>query len=270
MTPSIAEHAEQFRRDGFLLLEDVLDRALIERMHSAFNERHASAGTGGQPRGSLRVGDRRYMVSVRLKPPFTDPRLFATPTLLGVLTDLLGGDRLLTSFVAVVSQPGSEDQHVHADGAGLFDGSADETQLPPYAVTTIVPLVDMNDETGTTRVYPGSHRMTKEQVTTVEPHDPLVRRGSVLLMDYRLHHGGLRNRSTAPRPILSLVFSRAWWRDSVNFSEQPPLLYGPLDRRRMPPALRELLPPAVGTGIEDGLAATARRLAARVPVRLRR
>ena len=267
----IAEGATAFRRDGFLLLQDVLDPSLIETLHADFRERHGGSGSGEQPRGSLRVGNRRYMVTVRLRPPFTDPRLFHNPTLLGALTELLGADRIIFSFGAVVSQPGSEDQHVHNDGGrdGLFGDSNNEGNLPPYAITVIVPLVDMDSETGTTRVWPGSHRLSGEDLHSVEPEDPLVRRGSALLMDYRLHHGGLANRSARPRPILSLVFTRPWFRDAVNFTEQPPLLYNALQRVRMPPELQRLLPPDAATSTERRAAVLAGRIVAKAPSRLR-
>jgi ectoine hydroxylase-related dioxygenase (phytanoyl-CoA dioxygenase family) len=262
----VAEGAKAFRREGCLLLEDALDRGFVERLHSAFNDRHAHSGSSGQPRGSLRVGHQRYMITVRLRKPFTDSRLFANPVLFEVLTELLGADWVLFSFGAVVSYPGAEDQHVHSDGGSLFGDSAVEGGLPPYAITAIVPLVDMNAETGTTRVWPGSQGMTKDDLQGVAPHDPLVPVGSVLLMDYRLHHGGLANRSAGARPILSLVFTRPWFRDVVNFTEQPPLSYGLLQRVRMPPDLRRLLPaeadPSLGQRVRalgHSIVAKARR-----------
>lgn len=241
-TRRIKEGVEVFRREGCLLLEDVVDVGFIQQLHAAFTKRHPAPGAGGQPRGSLRVGHQRFMITVRLQPPFTDARLATNPVVLGILTELLGADLVLFSFGAVVSQPGAEDQHVHSDGGGLFGDPEGEGSLPPYAITAIVPLVDMNAETGTTRVWPGSQRVAKADLARFEPQDPLVRQGSVLLMDYRIHHGGLANRSTGPRPILSLVFTRPWFRDAVNFSEQPPLLYSSLQERRMPSDLRGLLP----------------------------
>jgi len=261
----VTESAEAFRRDGWLLLEDVVDTGLIEQLHASYTDRH---GSSARLRESLRVGHQRYMITVRLKPPFTDSRLYANPVLLGVLTDLLGAERVLSSFSAVVSYPGAEDQHVHQDGGGLFGDPAREGSLPPYAVTAIVPLVEMNSETGTTRVWPGSQRPTDDEPGSIEPVDPLVRRGSVLLMDYRLQHGGLANRSAGLRPILSLVFTRPWFRDAVNFGEQPPLLYGPLERRRMPPELGRLLPADADAGFERRALARGRRMVAMARKRL--
>ena len=263
------EGADAFRRDGCLLLDGVLDAAFVERLHSSYYERHAESGSTGHPRRSLRVGHQRYMITIRLQPPFTESHLYGNPVLLRVLTELLGPERVLFSFGAVVSYPGAEDQHVHRDGAGLFGDPAAEGGLPPYAITAIVPLVEMNAETGTTRVWPGSHRLPDKELQGAELVDPLVRRGSVLLMDYRLHHGGLANRSTKPRPILSLVFTRPWFRDAVNFEAQPPLLYNSRERLEMPAELRQLLVPAIEERAEHGATSRARAFVANAKRRLR-
>ena len=141
---TVAEAADAFRRDGCLLLEDVVDAGLIERLQASYTKRHAGSGASGQPRGSLRVGHQRFMITIRLQPPFTDSGLYANPVLLGLLTELLSADRILFSFGAVVSHSGAEDQHVHSDGGTLFGDRTSEGSLPPYAVTVIVPLVEMN------------------------------------------------------------------------------------------------------------------------------
>lgn len=265
----VAEAAEAFRRDGCVLLEQVIEASFIEQLHAAFLDRHSDTSSG-QPRGSLRVGHQRYMITVRLRAPFTDSRLYGNPVLRDIRTELLGTDSVLFSFGAVVSHPGAEDQHVHNDGGSLFGDVPLERELPPYAITAIVPLVDMNSETGTTRVWPGSHRMTKEDLDHVEPDDPLVLKGSILLMDYRLQHGGLANRSTGPRPILSLVFTRPWFRDVVNFLEQPPLSYSLVQRRRIPPELRELLPVEAGPSLDQRFLALGRSMRAKTRRMLRR
>jgi ectoine hydroxylase-related dioxygenase (phytanoyl-CoA dioxygenase family) len=265
----VSTAASFFRREGYVILENVLEPSLIESLQTAFNKRYPVSKVRAQPRDSLKVGNRRYMVPLRLRPPFTDARLFGNPMLMGVLTELLGPNRILFGVGAVVSLPGSEDQHVHSDLGrwGLFGDATTEGDLPAFAITIIAPLVDMNEETGTTRVYPGSHRMTKDDLQTAVPEDHVVRAGDVLLMDYRLHHGGLRNRSAAPRPILYLGAGRPWFRDPVNYSKHPALSYSSVDRRRMPGELRALLPPSTGTSIDERAVAAVRKVLAHTPIK---
>ena len=76
----------------------------------------------------------------------------------------------------------------------------------------------------------------------------MTRLGDCYLMDYRLSHYGQANRSEQPRPILSLVYQRPWFRDFMNFQGQPSLR---LDRDafdRVPDAHRSLLTWALEPG----------------------
>ncbi len=245
-----------------LLLEDVIDVGFIRQLHAAFTKRHPAPGAGGQPRGSLRVGHQRFMVTVRLQPPFTDSRLVANPVVLGILTELLGADLVLFSFGAVVSQPGAEDQHVHSDGGGLFGDPEGEGSLPPYAITAIVPLADMNAETGTTRVWPGSQRVAKADLARFEPQDPAGSAGQ------RAAHG-LPHSSRRPGQPLDRAAPDTLARLHAavvprcgQLSEQPPLLYSSLQERRMPSDLRGLLP------ADEHGRTIGRRIMAKVPDRL--
>jgi Phytanoyl-CoA dioxygenase (PhyH) len=241
-TDTVREAAAALQRDGCVVLADVVPPDLHERLAAAFESRHRRH-IRERPRDALLVGDRRFMLSLRLRPPFTDAGLLANPVVMTVLRASLGDDACLFSVGAVVSQPGSQDQHVHSDiGPGLFGDESVETGLPPYGITVIVPLVDMNAETGSTRVWPGTHRMPLAQLHDVTPEDPVVPRGSALLFDYRLQHGGVGNRSGRVRPILSLVYGRPWFRDPLNFTRQAPLLLDPLTRVRMPRESAAVLP----------------------------
>jgi hypothetical protein len=75
--------------------------------------------------------------------------------------------------------------------------------------------------TGTTRLWPRTHVLDDEAAAAVAPEDPVVLAGSCLLMDYRLRHGGTANRSETVRPILYNVYQRRWFRDFVNYGQQP-------------------------------------------------
>ena len=98
-----------------------------------------------------------------------------------------------------------------------------DAAMPTFAITMIVPLVDLNETNGTTRVYPGSRMAPIPTAKTMAHCDPVASRGACLLMDYRLFHGGTPNRSSAVRPILYNVYYRPRFRDCVNFGKQPPL-----------------------------------------------
>ncbi len=148
--------------------------------------------------------------------------------MLAMLAPLLGKDMLIDSLTCVTALPGARDQGLHRDHGSLFeDGIAANQSLPPYAITVAVPLVDLTKETGTTRLYPGSHRLPRgvdgEAPPLGEGELPLVARGGCYLMDYRLWHQGTENRTRRPRPVLYLIYARHWFIDLENFGLQPRL-----------------------------------------------
>jgi len=155
---------------------------------------------------------------------------------------LLGPDVILGSLGSVVSLPGAEDQKVHQDLVHIFDvpevPEADPvllSRLPAYAITMIVPLVPLNPINGTTRMWPGSHRVPAQEARGRFPSvDPLAATGECLLMDYRLLHGGTANVSEAVRPILYLVYYRPWFRDYSNFGKQDPIQISEDEYARIP------------------------------------
>jgi ectoine hydroxylase-related dioxygenase (phytanoyl-CoA dioxygenase family) len=251
------------RDDGCALLEDVLDDGTVQRLRADFLSRHASSAQG-RPARSLRVGDRRYMVTVSMRDSFADPRVWAAPAVCEPVAGVLGPDWKLFSLSVVVSQPGAQDQHVHSDSGGLFGDPAIEGDLPCYAVTALLPLVDADERTGSTRLWPGSHRLPPDDAATITPVDPVVRAGSAVLFDYRLRHGGIGNRSDIVRPVLSLVYARPWFRDATNFTVQHPLVVSRFALRRLTPEHRALLldPVRERSAVERRARAAARRAAA--------
>ena len=127
--------------------------------------------------------------------------------------------------------------------------------IPPYAVTMVVPLVDIDEQTGTTAIWEGSHKKSDDQNSEdrfrllsrlmQEPDysmaaRPLPRQGDVYLMDYRVIHGGLANRSQIDRPILYVVYSRPWFRDGFNFGKQPSVSISSKQLKKVPKKFRGL------------------------------
>jgi ectoine hydroxylase-related dioxygenase (phytanoyl-CoA dioxygenase family) len=91
-------------------------------------------------------------------------------------------------------------------------------------VVVAMRLIDVDLETGPTGVWLGSHRL--EYMTSVQVSDMVAipwQRGDCMLMDYRLLHAGLPNRSLRPRPVLYLVYGRRWFADDVNHISRIPL-----------------------------------------------
>lgn len=208
---------EKFVEDGWLRLGGVMPVPLIDNLRVEF-ERQADRLRSEQDgrRGYIRVGDGRQMLSVELTGPFLDPALYANLVLTRMLAALLGEDFLIDSFTCVVANPGAGEQKQHRDHLPLFNDSV-AAALPPYAITVVVPLIDLDEQTGTTRLFPGTLHGGEGKAGVL----PYVARGDCFMMDYRLLHHGTANRSGAIRPVLYIVYARPWFTDIGNFRRQP-------------------------------------------------
>ncbi|MBT3333558.1 MAG: phytanoyl-CoA dioxygenase [Rhodospirillaceae bacterium] len=234
----LREAAAGFRDSGVLLLHNAFPVEFVESLHGAYISRYSAYFDDAEHDDALKVGDRRFMVTVEMAAPFNSPRLYANPGALGIIRKLLGENCVLGSFGSVVSLPGAAEQHVHRDHPGLFGDDQLDAILPSFAVTMLVPLVEMNETSGTTRTFMGSHVVDVDKKT--EYQDPVVPVGSCLLMDYRLLHGGLANRSSQVRPLLYNVYCRPWFRDDLNFRRQPAIKLKDKEYRRVPKSLQDL------------------------------
>jgi hypothetical protein len=216
-----------FRKDGALIIEDIVDRAVIVGVREAFGALYAQFCS--EREDVARVGGLRFMVTVKLEPPFDDPRLFANPYLLPILSAALDENFVIGAFGVICSLPSAPAQHIHNDGGTLFRRPDLDSLLPTSAITVAIPLRDMDEVNGTTTLWLGSHRK-KSRALKEEGIEPVVREGSCIFWDFRLEHSGTPNMGIFPRPLLYLTYCRPWFFDHINFNNwsqnktQKPLL----------------------------------------------
>jgi len=208
------EPAEQFERDGFVVLERVFEPTFIDSLLAEYERQFPDVAN--DPTAYV-VGHRRLQVTVQLKGPFLSPELYANPMILGVATAELGGDLLIDNLSLVTALPGAAAQDLHADHPDLFpEHIFSRAVIRPYALNVAIPLIDLTPKTGTTKLFPGS----QNRYWSEERFDlPYIARGGCYLADYRLKHFGTENRSSAERPIVYLTFARPWFTDVVNYAD---------------------------------------------------
>ena len=244
MAARLAEH-------GCLILEGAFTASFITELYQAFDARYGGMSaedmeakchqTGG-PNKFFQVGGRRYEIAPTMKPPFSDPRLYANDGIRSVLNLLLGEMYKVSSFSVVVSHPGADMQHVHRDHNHLYEGEDVGRDLPPHAINVAVPLVDVDLEVGSTAFWPGSHRWETDHPCPEEQMVvPTLRPGDCMMLDYRTMHGGLPNRSARVRPILYVVYARPWFFDEKNFTNRNPLDLPEREYAKLPPDMKELM-----------------------------
>lgn len=234
LLPSTLEAAYSALADhGCVLLRDCFDVEFIRKLADAWNKKNpqdadameAVAFRAGQKislsqHPIYRRNAKRYEITMPMTGAFGDPELFANPLVISILKESLGDAVQLCSFTSVVSFPGAALQQIHQDDKMLFrDGaqSIDPRELPPYAISVSVPLLDVDSSMGPTLVWLGSH---------LWPFDPPIpfsidavsvdfKMGDCMMFDYRLFHAGGANRSDRKRPIIYMVYGREWYYDDA-------------------------------------------------------
>lgn len=234
----LTEGAQQFLKQGVLLVKNAFDASYIQTLHKEYMEKYRKylvdeAEQNPQDFGNaLKVGHKRVMIPLDLTGSYNSEQFYANEGLLPLLKFLLGKTMIVNSLGSVFSLPGSEDQHIHRDMPNVYvtetnKGNDDGwlAHAPPYAITVGIPLIPITELTGNTRFWPGTHH------TTIETNDPNLGKGvdftcdigSCVLFDYRIIHTGVANKSDQIRPLLYSVYSRDWFRDSVNYKKHEPL-----------------------------------------------
>ena len=235
---SLERAINQFDEFGYLELENAFEPGFIRELWQAYMAEYGQLTEQELEPVSLKVGDRRFMISVDIKAPFDNPALYANPFVLELLEQLLGLGFLINSFTSVTAYPGAKTQQLHADHPPLFPVRGLSEHFTPYAVTVAIPLVDLDEQIGGTAVLPRSHKMDWsdfEALDAMKRELAIARLGSCYLMDYRLFHQGMANQSDRLRPVLYVVYSCPWFIDTANFSRQPAIKLRPANVGNIPP-----------------------------------
>lgn len=245
---------EALARDGFVILEDVLDPRELSAVRETLAP-YLALGLRGRNDFEGTKTQRVYSLVGR-------GRIFEHtaehPDVLTLVDRLLVPNYLLTASQAICIAPGETPQPVHSDDAFV----SMPRPRDPVSISTIWAVDDFTADNGGTEVIPGSHRWSDDEIegaylTEREPPDgatfldrlvPVeMRAGSCVVFSGTLLHRGGANRSPAPRRAFSHQYCQPWARPQENF-----VLSVPRDRAaRMSPRLQGLLgysihPPFVG------------------------
>jgi len=225
----LKDSSDLFTRHGALVIQSAFPKTLIKGLATEFHRQFEKKGSQGLKKHALEVGKDRYLTAIQIESVFNDPRIYASPQLLPILRTLLGNDCVLHAFGGICAFPGAEMQHFHTDHPPLFpEAGTLESFFPPYSIHISIPLVDINEETGTTAVWEGSHRrkLNENERKKMKSDEPLKEAslphpnaGDCLLMDFRLWHRGTPNLSKKPRTFLYMVYSRSWFNDAANYQK---------------------------------------------------
>ena len=218
---TLAAATAMVREAGYVLLTGALSSDWCETMRLAWEQQQ---GGGGDLRWELPIMDRLAVEN---------------PWGLQVVEAVMGDDiyvqapygtntlRPDQSWIEIngISQPGNiHVQVVHRDARHPAPGVVGSCEL----IVMNILLVDFTEQNGGTEIWPGTHVVPDAfdaEMSAVEPSQapnhaenrgatrPSVRvhapRGTIIVRDMRLWHRARHNRTSVPRPMLSLVYRSA-------------------------------------------------------------
>ena len=206
---AVAEAIAILRRDGVVVLDDLVDPALVERCGDEIALRYPDMARPDRERNHGPY-EGRHCMPMLVEGSLGDPSLLVPRAVSHISAELLEPQYKVDSVGLLVSVPGAPDQKAHHD-AWLYPKEGLDRLLPPFALAFAMPLVTMDEASGHMAFWRRSHRSPSTEPDG--PHDfaPEVHPGSAILWDFRVLHYGLANRSPRPRPVIFTVLSREWW-----------------------------------------------------------
>ena len=210
---SSEEIAGAIGRDGCVVLDNLLDRAGIERIKDEMAPHMQAADKGEDEFAGLET--RRVGTLVARSPKARE--IIMNPVILDATAKLLshGASYQLHLTESIWLGPGSTAQEIHKD-LDDFEG-IQFSKEHNAVVTTIWALTDFTEANGATRVVPGSHKLEGERAFSLEESEPVeMQAGSVLVFNGQLYHGAGANTTDSIRESLIIAYSVGWLRQEKN------------------------------------------------------
>jgi ectoine hydroxylase-related dioxygenase (phytanoyl-CoA dioxygenase family) len=235
-----ARHVEAIARDGFTIVENAIAPDLVQALAETLArlERDLAA----KPAMNGFEGHR----TVRIYNLLAHDPVFAQapvhPHILPIVEGVLDDGCLISSLSSIAIDPGESAQPIHADDQVI----PLEKPHRPIVCNSMWALTDFTEANGATRLVPGSHRKPSPDYggayETIAAEMP---KGSVLLWDGALWHGGGANRTDARRTGIAMNYCAGFIRQQENqqLGLSPDLVRG------FEPRLQEL----IGYGVYRGL-----------------
>ena len=209
--------------DGFAILHGAIDPAHIVVLRERMLQDVAKI---------LALDDVPYQFNdghLQQEPPPFPPYLFRDVLVNDFVVEITRavlGEGVKNSFYSGnTCLPNTTQQPLHVDSGQLWPSLSEAT--PPYGVVVNVPVVDATPENGSTEFWPGTHLDTTRAIgdddikllpetearlrAELNPLQPSLPAGSVLIRDMRLWHRGMPNRTDTPRPMIAMIHWARWW-----------------------------------------------------------
>ena len=241
MQPDVEAHVAAIRRDGYVIVEDVLAPDEVDAVVSELERLEADLGV--RPSPNAFEGAKTVRIYNLLVHGEAFEAIPIHPKVLPVVEGVLDRGCLISSLSSVSIMPGERPQPIHADDQLI----PLPKPHPPLVCNSMWALTDFTDANGATRIIPGSHLRDHhpEFGRAYETVPAAMRKGSVMIYDGAMWHGGGANRTEERRVGVAMNYCAGYIRQQENQQLGIPRSLV----RRFPARLREL----VGYGVYNGL-----------------
>lgn len=203
---AVAQAVATLQREGVVVLDDFVAPDLVARCKDEIETAYPDLAKVDRER-NYGPYEGRHCMPMCVEGALADRAIFIPRAVEAIAQALLGEMFMVDSIGLLVAIPGAPDQVGHADGH-LYSEQLDR-MLPPFALALAMPLVRMDETSGRTAFWRGTHR--KAAASELHDYAPIVDPGSAILWDFRVRHCGLANLGDVPRPVIFTVLSRDWW-----------------------------------------------------------
>jgi ectoine hydroxylase-related dioxygenase (phytanoyl-CoA dioxygenase family) len=234
-------HCARMTSDGFTIVEDAIEPELLDALEHDLDRLERELGI--RPAANIFEGTRTLRIYNLLARGKIYERIPVHERVLPIIEHVLDRGCLVSSLSSIGILPGESAQPIHADD-GLIP-------LPKPHVSiicnTMWAITDFTADNGATRLVPGSHRADRNpELGIAHPTVPAeMRRGSVLVFDGSIWHGGGANQTDRRRTGIAMNYCAGWLRQQENQQLGIPLETA----RGFDPRLRKLC----GFGLYRGL-----------------
>ncbi|RPB03678.1 hypothetical protein L873DRAFT_1825967 [Choiromyces venosus 120613-1] len=229
LTPQNLELAiRSLHVDGLVVVENVIERSKLDYLNTKMvSDAYELAN---------RDDDSPFNYNKGPPPtkPYFDPSIFLNPIATQITSTHLGPKpkyTFLSGNTALPPTPASPPlaQPTHSDADFAHPSY-------PFSLIINVPLVDMTPKSGATEIWLGTHtydisvqegahgerasgRVKKEPLEERRGVRPLVQavveKGSIVVRDLRLWHGGMPNLGNVPRVMIAMIHFAPWFRNPM-------------------------------------------------------
>jgi ectoine hydroxylase-related dioxygenase (phytanoyl-CoA dioxygenase family) len=234
------DHLARLARDGFTVVENAIAPALIDALNAALERLERELGA--KPAMNGFEGHRTVRIYNLLAHGEVFARVPVHENVLPIVEGVLDVGCLISSLSSIAIDPGERAQPIHADDMVI------PLDKPHRAIVcnSMWALTDFTDANGATRLVPGSHRQgNPDYGGTYETVPAEMKKGSVLIWDGALWHGGGANRTDTRRTGIAMNYCAGFIRQQENQQ----LGLAPELVKSFSPRLQEL----VGYGVYQGL-----------------